>query len=148
MAVFAVVGGVLWAKLFCKKYRLPFDDKPESTEQLLTAEQQQSKRKRSVLIDLAPIIVPIVLMGIGVFFKSETPLGKFFEFISIPMIAVLIGAAIAALDYARNYDKAKLNSLVESAIIKSALVIMITGAGGAFGGIIKASGMQEALGLY
>jgi GntP family gluconate:H+ symporter len=64
------------------------------------------------------------------------------------MIAVLIGAGIAALQYMRIEKKTQFNKLIESAIVKSALVIMITGAGGAFGYVIRESGIQDSLGDY
>lgn len=64
------------------------------------------------------------------------------------MVAVLVGAAIAALQYVQVHKKTHFNELVESAIIKSALVIMITGAGGAFGYVIRESGIQDSLGEY
>lgn len=147
VAIFAVIGGVLWAKNYCLKFKLPFD-KETSVEFENTDEASSSFPKRSILFDLAPIFVPILLMGIGIFLSSDTMLGKIFSFLSIPMVAVLIGAAIAAIDYITNHKKNSLNELVESAIIKSALVIMITGAGGAFGNIIKASGMQDSIGAY
>jgi GntP family gluconate:H+ symporter len=64
------------------------------------------------------------------------------------MVAVLVGAFIAAFNYLIGHKKSNINKLVEAAIVKSALVIMITGAGGAFGYIIRESGVQDSLGAY
>ena len=64
------------------------------------------------------------------------------------MIAVLIGAAIAWIQYSRMPQRGKVGELVEQAIVKSALVIMITGAGGAFGFVIRESGIQDTLGTF
>jgi GntP family gluconate:H+ symporter len=144
VAVFAAVGGVIWAKVYCKKFLLPFDkeDPAEETE-ACAVEIETVQIKSSVALDLLPIIVPIVLMGAGAFVESA-----FMAFLSIPMVAVLVGAAIAAFQYAIVHKKTRFNELVEAAIVKSALVIMITGAGGSFGYIIRESGIQDSLGDF
>jgi len=64
------------------------------------------------------------------------------------MVAVFVGAFIACIQYWRVKKKSRINELVEAAIVKSALVIMITGAGGAFGYVIRESGVQDSLGQY
>ncbi|MDG1731257.1 MAG: GntP family permease [Algibacter sp.] len=149
VAIFVVAGGVLWAKHFCKKFILDFDRQQDVEVKRLDAMHDLSLRKGSILLDLMPIIVPIILMGIGAFLDSnDTIVGKLFSFLSIPMVAVMIGACIAAVDYIFGHKKAHINKLAEAAIIKSALIIMITGAGGAFGSIIRESGVQESLGTY
>lgn len=148
VAIFAVIGGVIWAKSFCKNYLLDID-KSDCDKSILTKENIIIQDKSSVLLDLLPIIVPIVLMALGGFVESNTTfIGKLLSFISIPMVAVLFGALIAAMNYLRSTKKSNINKLVENAIIKSALVIMITGAGGAFGYIIRESGVQESLGVF
>ena len=150
IAIFVVSGGVIWAKMYCKKFLLPLD-----TESLLKNEVSKSpdnNEERSggnVLLDLLPILIPIILMGMGAFFDSEnSELGKILGFFSTPMIAVLIGAAIAAVQYMRVSKNSTFDKLVEAAIVKSALVIMITGAGGAFGYVIRESGVQDSLGTF
>lgn len=146
VAVFVVVGGVLFAKLYCKKFKIDFDK--DSTEKVVT-EKNSSRSGATVVLDLLPILVPIVLMGAGAFIEeNNTLIGSALSFLSIPMVAVMIGALIAALNYLFVHSKSNLSALVEAAIVKSALVIMITGAGGAFGYIIRESGVQDSLGTY
>ncbi|MGI9552068.1 MAG: GntP family permease [Aurantibacter sp.] len=148
VAAFAITGGVIWAKLYCAKFRLPLDkqlalEKPKSDEELT-----QPKRI-PLIMDLMPILVPILLMGAGAFFENDSgSLGSLIGFLSIPVIAVLIGATIAVLQYWYLSKRSHFSELVESAIVKSALVIMITGAGGAFGYVIRESGIQDSLGEY
>lgn len=149
VAVFVVVGGVLWAKLFCKKFLLDFDKSDTSLIINTVDDEGLEFKKSSIILDLMPIIVPIVLMGAGAFFKNEQ--GSFagiITFLSIPMVAVLVGAGIATVQYFQIKTKSKFNDLVEAAIVKSALVIMITGAGGAFGYVIRESGVQDSLGQF
>ena len=149
LAIFVVVAGVLWAKLYCKRFLLPFDTNPISDQLEVPAQEKSPEKNGSVLLDLLPILAPILLMGAGAFFESDdSDLGQLLAFISTPMIAVLIGAGIAAIQFVVVTKKSDFSRLVESAIVKSALVIMITGAGGAFGYVIRESGIQNALGDY
>ena len=150
VGVFAMAGGILWASMFCKNIRIPYDDTLE--KQTLKAEvfdKTESKRQH-VLMDLLPILIPIVLMGAGAFYKTEdgSLIGQIMVLISTPMIAVLIGAAVAGLQYLSIKGKGGMNKLVDQAIVKSALVIMITGAGGAFGYVIREAGIQDSLGAF
>lgn len=146
VGVFAMVGGILWASYFCKNAWIDYDKKLEQ-QTVTEVKEVEDQSRKSAMLDLLPIIVPILLMGVGAFYDKEKT-GQVAEIISLlstPMIAVLIGAAIASLQYFRYSPKGSINSLVESAIVKSALVIMITGAGGAFGYVIKQSGIQDSL---
>lgn len=149
LAIFVVSGGVLWAKFYCKKFILPFDGVDYVQKRGLSVQNDESRKNGSVFMDLLPILIPIILMGIGAFLESnQSKSGQVFAFISTPMIAVLIGASIAAFKYMIVTKKSNFSKLVESAIVKSALVIMITGAGGAFGYVIRESGIQDSIGAY
>lgn len=145
VGIFAMAGGIIWAAFYCKNYRLPYDDK--LAKQALEITPEDIQKDTPVILDLLPILVPIALMGMGAFYTPQNMpfLDQSLEFISMPMIAVLIGAAIAWIQFRGVHKKTGVSELVEQAIVKSALVIMITGAGGAFGGVIKASGLQDSL---
>jgi GntP family gluconate:H+ symporter len=144
VGVCAMVGGIIWASRYCS-VRLPQDDR--LAEQVEEAESEASSINFGVFWDLTPILVPIFLMGIGSFYgaANKGAVGQILDFLGTPMIAVLIGAGIAALQFKRLHRRQGLGQLVENAITKSALVIMITGAGGAFGYIIRESGMPDSL---
>ncbi len=147
VGIFAMIGGILWASNFCKNSWLPYDKKLEQIHIEANDIEAKQSKGHSVILDLMPILVPIILMGFGAFFdKTDTSfLGQTISLISIPMIAVLIGAGIALVQLLSQKAKTSVNQLVEQAIIKSALVIMITGAGGSFGYIIRESGIQDSL---
>lgn len=151
VGVCAMIGGILWASRFCDAYHLPYDDKLAKLEKEnidVEAKLDPVERQHSVIWDLLPILVPIILMGAGTFLQSNSSglINETMKVLSIPMVAVLIGAAIASVQFKRIHKKSGLSELVEQAIIKSALVIMITGAGGAFGYVIRESGMPDSLG--
>ncbi|TYA92138.1 GntP family permease [Seonamhaeicola marinus] len=144
VGIFAMVGGVLWVIYFCKNAWLSYDKELSST--LVSEEDELGKAHKSgnVFLDVLPIVVPIFLIGIGSFVKleSQNVFTSIFNFITIPLIAVLLGALIGLFQL-KKPRSSKLNTLVEQAIVKSALVIMITGAGGALGFVIKETGIQN-----
>lgn len=149
VAIFAVVGGILWAKLYCKKFVLDFDKQDTIKENSIKTIEQNQVKNNSIFMDLLPILIPIILMALGAFIEGEKNMLEIvISFLSIPMIAILVGVIISVGNYFFNHKKSNLNKLVESAIVKSALVIMITGAGGSFGNVIRESGIQESLGEY
>ncbi|NET35681.1 MAG: GntP family permease [Cyanothece sp. SIO1E1] len=145
----AMIGGIYWAITYVKKYRLNYDDQLVSRQLSAEGLTTESHPKQSILLDLLPILVPIILMALGAFYPSrDGALGGLVGLISTPLMAVLIGAAIAWIQFKRSNSKNSSNQLVEQAIVKSALVIMITGAGGAFGFVIRESGIQDNLAAF
>lgn len=142
----AMVGGILWASKYCKDFRLPYDDQLAARAQE-TSTRKESEKPSFVILDLLPILVPIVLMGLGTIFDQEDHrfLAQSVRFLSTPMVAVLVGAGVALIQYSLHKRERSANTLMEQAIVTSALVIMITGAGGAFGAVIRESGMQNSL---
>ncbi len=145
VAVFAMVGGVLFVLYFLKNTWLDYDKKLESK----TSKMQEplSTEQGNLFLDILPILAPIFLIGSGAFveFDLNTPIGQVLHFISLPLVAVLIGAFIAVFQLKRRGRSGKVNQLVEQAILKSALVIMITGAGGSLGYVIRETGVQHEI---
>jgi len=146
VAVFAMTGGVLFVIYFVKERWLAYDKK-------LAARMAQEEDKPhfekggSLYLDILPILTPILLIGMGAFteFDSNHFGGALMNFISLPLVAVLIGAFIATLQLPSHQKRGTANRLVEQAILKSALVIMITGAGGSLGYVIRETGIQDQI---
>ncbi|MEM6807062.1 MAG: GntP family permease, partial [Bacteroidota bacterium] len=147
VGVVAMTGGIIWATKFCKNYWLEYDKQIAGREQ---DDKPEGFLKASVMADLLPILVPILLMALGAFlgFEKASFPAQILAFISTPMIAVLIGAGIAGIQFIQRGSQKRINELIEQAIVKSALVIMITGAGGAFGNIIRESGIDSSLSAF
>jgi len=147
VAIFAMTGGIVWVIYFVKKSWIGYDQKinEASLGNVHVSSGNSSSDRIFVLIDVLPILVPIFLIGGGAFvhFHSVTIASKLFDFISMPMVAVLAGALIAVFQLKTPKKRNTLNRLVEQAIIKSALVIMITGAGGSLGYVIRETGIQN-----
>ena len=148
VAVFAMIGGILFVIYFVKDTWLEYDQKLSETARITTPPiPNQSTSESHWFFDILPILAPIVLMGAGAFvsFEEGSVLDAVFSFVSLPLVAVFIGAFIAIFQLKKPDKQSTVNRLVEQAILKSALVIMITGAGGALGYVIKQSGIQNEI---
>ena len=79
---------------------------------------------------------------------SESNLGvKSLLFLGHPIIALLLATlgALIYLGYGRGYDKSVLMDVTTKSLGPAGIIILITGAGGVFKGIMGASGVSEAL---
>ncbi len=145
VALCAMAGGILWVIFFCRGSWTGYDKKllDQSSGRQDQPAMPERTRKSGFLFDLLPILAPILLIAVGSFidFGTNGP-GGILGFVTTPLVAVLAGAFIAVLQLNAN-GRTRLNTMVEQAILKSALVIMITGAGGSLGYIIRETGMQD-----
>ncbi len=73
---------------------------------------------------------------------------KLLYFLGHPIIALVVAtvAALIFLGYARGYDKQRLMEITTKALGPAGVIILITGAGGVFKGVMGASGVSDALG--
>ena len=107
----------------------------------------------SALSAFLPIIVPIVLIVLkSVSDLPSHPLGSgsagsFFGFVGEPIIALFIGV-LFAFTLPKRLDRKLLSvsGWVGTALLNAAIIIMITGAGGAFGRVLQNSGIAEVIG--
>ncbi|MBD9642486.1 GntP family transporter [Pantoea sp. PNT02] len=99
------------------------------------------------------IVVPILLIVMGTVAHTTLAEGSklraVMTVIGTPAIALLIALGLAAwlLGVRRGWSKEKLEDLTGRAIPSSASVILVAGAGGAFGKVLVESGVGKALAL-
>ncbi|KAF6661019.1 GntP family transporter [Enterobacteriaceae bacterium EKM102V] len=99
------------------------------------------------------IVVPIVLIVLGTLSHTLMDEGNLLRsvmtVIGTPPIALLIALGLAAwlLGVRRGWSKDKLEDLTGRAIPTSASVILVAGAGGAFGKVLVESGVGKALAI-
>jgi GntP family gluconate:H+ symporter len=103
----------------------------------------------------APIVVPILLICLGsVAALPAAPLGEgsardVVAFVGQPLVALLVGLA-CALALVRRRDggtrRQRFHDDVADGLTASAPILLITGAGGAFGAVIQASPIGDYLG--
>lgn len=101
-------------------------------------------------ISLAPILVPLLL----IFTKTFADLigmeaGTLYSFITLigePIIALSIGTLIATYGLAKNKTQKEVMAIFNDSFKDTGIIMLITGAGGALGNVIKVAGIGDALG--
>jgi GntP family gluconate:H+ symporter len=148
VAAFAVTGGLLWATFYCRHVDLPYDRKlSKQLDQPGSAGATEPEPSCSFVAAILPILIPLALIAFSAFLKEELNTGVWsvLRFLGTPIVALLLGMLAGVMLLRRGERLSKLNRLVERAIECSAVVLMITGAGGGFGAVIKASGVGDAI---
>lgn len=153
IAVVAAIAGNLWARRFT--HVTPDGIAAEDVETRI-AEFGRLREELGTLpgaaASFAPIFVPLVLIMVGSLAAYPTaPLGDnvvvdVLRFVGQPVIALLVGLACALVLLPRARFTERFNERVTEGITASAPILLITGAGGAFGAVITASGVGTYLG--
>lgn len=94
-----------------------------------------------------PFVLPIVLIGVSSVLNligTEGSIASFFIFLGQPVIALLVGV-ISALTLLPKYDEETLTNWIATALLDAAPILLITGAGGAFGTVIKNTGIADII---
>jgi GntP family gluconate:H+ symporter len=130
-----ILAGYLFAKYYGSKIHI--DPAPQAEE-----ETEEKKQYPSVLMSFAPIVLPVVLIGLKSFADYPSkPLGSgtlagLLSFIGNPNIALLIGVFLAFLTVPK-ITKEVLGDWVGAGLASAGTIILITGAGGALGQVIR-----------
>ena len=139
VAIPAMLVGYVWARYAGKKFKIK--------EQAETHVEEISKTAPTVLLSFLPVIVPIVLIGVKSFLAIEADKAipawiQLFMVTGDPVIALTIGIILALLAI-RSWKKGDISKLLQEAAEKAGGILVIIGAGGAFGAILAATKVGE-----
>ncbi|MFP8968205.1 GntP family permease [Pokkaliibacter sp. CJK22405] len=166
VAAVTALAGTFWARRFYNvepdsQRDVPgagLDENLRADEQHLEPEAQWKKMRDaygtlpSPLAAFAPILVPIILICLGSVASFPThPLGEgalaaALNFLGQPLNALMIGllSALPLLPAGKRIES--LGTRISDGIVAAAPILLITGAGGAFGAVLKATPIGEFLG--
>ncbi|MGX3066737.1 GntT/GntP/DsdX family permease [Ursidibacter arcticus] len=158
MAILPVIGIVLYAKWLDKKYPT-FNQEVFTQEELKQKyddyiESREKKELPSLGLSLLPILLPIGLIFIkailGLMTKenpalTENSLYQFFNFIGHPMIALAISVLVAVYTLLPKADKNTTALHLEEGVKTAGIILLVTGAGGALGAVLRDSGAGKQL---
>ena len=147
-SIFGLIVSILFAKYIGKKIYVD----PEAGQEV-TAETQTVKYKPSFIKSIMPILLPIILIVLRSFAEYPThPFGdgqfrNILSFLGHPVTALFIGVIISFL-LPEKFDKMMMSTSgwVGDALKSAAIIILITGAGGAFGKVLQGSDLAKLLG--
>lgn len=139
--------GYLAAKIMGKKYYyLPAEGECEGEE------SKESEHVPSALLSFLPILTPILLMlGKTIFSMSGMSggLAGIMNILGTPVVALFIGLLLALCTYftiyPKDYSVWTFEGAIGDALKTAGQIVLIVGAGGAFGAVLKASALQGVL---
>lgn len=116
-----------------------------ATEDILNPD---AKHRMSAGMSLSILLVPIMLILVGSFSALLLPAGsgvlKVLAFLGDKNVAMTIGVLYGAV-ISRPYLKRSVTEIMTDGADQIGLVLLITGAGGAYGGVLKACGIANVI---
>ena len=135
--------GLTWAKYIGRKLKYKELD--------IESDVKEPEILPRTSLAFAPILIPIILIALKSIAGYPThPFGEnsftgFINFIGNPIIALFIGVFLSFKLKGRNVKETHFN-WVSSGLKEAGIIILITGAGGAFGAILRATGIGDIIG--
>lgn len=125
------------------------------TENNLFSSVQETKGpKPKFLTVLSVLLLPMLLISFNTGLSTLTAMGlvestnilvQSLIILGQTPIALLITVMFCLIVFSRQFDKSSLQSLCEKSLAPICSVVLVTGAGGMFGGVLRASGIGDAL---
>lgn len=137
IAIPAMIAGYLYAGYAGRKIPVTYRDEEKKAETVITIVLP------SVLNSFLPVVVPIILIAVKSMLATDLQGGwKLFSFLGDPVMALSVGVILALLAN-KNLDKEKINSWLQVSAEKAGGILVIIGAGGAFGAVLAATKIGE-----
>jgi GntP family gluconate:H+ symporter len=146
--------GYGYAKWSTNRWPIPLRDSPEAP--LAELEQQaecDEKQLPPFVWSILPIALPVLLIAGAALTKLESvgsalaPMAGVLGFVGDKNVALILSALVALTLLARfgGNSRAGWTSAVQQALASGGIIIAITSAGGAFGGMLQQSGIAERI---
>lgn len=138
----AMFAGYLWSVYAGKKYAPLLTEEDE--EPVVSG---QLRYEPGVIRSFLPVLVPVLLIGARSFLSVEAvEVSGWLNILFIagnPVIALIAGVLLALSNISKD-KRGTLNTLMEEAIAKAGVILVIIGAGGAFGSVLAAAHIGES----
>lgn len=146
VAIPATLVGYIWAVKVGSKISVPEDEESVTFnyDEIVKSFGEMPSAFKAFL----PIVLPIVLIGAGSVAKlmmGESGFSLFLQFMGSPSVALLLGV-LAAFLLLPKWNEETLTGWIGEGLKEAAPILLITGAGGAFGKVISTSGVAELIG--
>lgn len=105
-----------------------------------------TKELPGLWVSVAPILVPIILILLKTILGFVGISNPVIDFIGAPIIALAIGTLLAVYGLMAKEDNKLVLGCMDEAIKSTGIIMLITGAGGSLGNVVKVSGVGDALG--
>ena len=143
IAIPVSIVGWLWASYYCSRFSI--NQKIDNDNLNI-----ETKSHTNLTMSVLPIIIPIVLITLKSIINHPTVelenlfINNVISFCGHPIIAILFGVFIAMFS-ATNFSLEQHFDWVSSALKSAGVIILITGAGGAFGNVLRATSLGDTI---
>ncbi|NLN92531.1 MAG: GntP family permease [Candidatus Hydrogenedens sp.] len=137
----AILVGYLWAIFVAARFPIEGEEVEEDETEL----SLETRSLPAAWKSFAPLVIPVFLIGLSSIVKISGFEGRFASlciFLGTPITALFIAFLFSLLLLPRR-DAALLNEWVKEGIYHGAPILLITGAGGAFGAVLSATPISE-----
>jgi GntP family gluconate:H+ symporter len=153
-----IFAGYTYAKWANNKWPIPLRDSIDAPlENIKSLSEQDEKKLPSLWFAVLPIIIPIILISVRAAIgtmsdptqvDSPSIIYELIDFLGEKNIALVCGAiaALIMLVVQKRGDKSAMVDSVQAAIMSAGVIILITSAGGAFGGMLQQTGISIRIG--
>ncbi|MFZ2538277.1 MAG: GntP family permease [Oscillospiraceae bacterium] len=143
-SIFPLIAGLLFAKYIGKKVKSK--DEADNGETFKTYEELVAEYGKlpNGLMALAPIVVPILLMGFSSVVSMAKMTGLFAEitvFLGTPIIALAVGTIFGVILLANSKRMGDFYDITNETLKVVGPILFVTAAGGVLGKVISVSGM-------
>ena len=161
MSVPVTIAGVIYARWLGKHiYQLPADDGLNwergeyDTNRISAAGNIEEmfpnlNELPSAFVSFMPIVLPVILIFLNTLCSAlgvKGALGEAAVFLGNPVIAVAIGLVVSIYTLAAKATRDEAIKRMEEGVESAGIILLITGAGGALGYIIRTAGIGDYLG--
>lgn len=155
VGLFAAGFGYMYALILNRKTELPLRDSPDfSLEELEKAMVVDEKQLPAFWIACLPILLPVLLISLhtivshpGVSPHVNSTIKRVVATLGDKNVALILSALIAMGTLIRQKKRSfqELSESVQSALASGGVIILITAAGGAFGQVLRETGVAELI---
>ena len=146
------IAGWLFARYCDMKFDIPLRETPGLTlQELERLAAEKEEHLPSFFMSMLPIVLPVIFITsntVANAMDSTSTIAQFTNFLGNPNFALLVSAAICLylLAKQKGYSLAEMAKPVEIAFASGGLIILITAAGGSFGGMLVRAEVGSTLG--
>lgn len=149
-----IAAGYAYAVWANRRWPVPLRDSADAPlEEIQALGEKEDKYLPPLWLSLLPILLPIVLISVKAVVdlaesESSTWLASMIIFWGEKNLALVVGglAALLLLVLQKQGDKQAMLASVQGALMTAGVIILITSAGGAFGGMLQQTGISARIG--
>ena len=154
VGVVTAAAGYAWAHVANRRWPVPLRATAEAEAELEAIAAQDTRLLPALPLALAPILIPVVLITLhtGYLARAEAAgVWRMARWLTEQNVALIIAAGLALVMLWRRKGRA-MSGAVDESLMSAGNIILITGAGGAFGAALQQAGigpwMQGAVAAY